>query len=251
MNADELRSTFTQFFVRRGHLALPAASLVPNDPSMLFTIAGMVQFKPYFLAESPPPGPRATTVQPCVRTVDIDVIGTTSRHVTFFEMLGNFSFGDYFKDLAIAYAWELFTEVLGIDPEQLVGDGPHLRRRGRSPLARRTRTATRPAAEAGRGQLLEDGRDGPVRALLGDLLRPRRPVRARAGDRPKAGERYVELWNLVFMQYDRHADGSLTPLPQPNIDTGAGLDRILTQIQGSSRSSTPTSSPRSSRRPRR
>ncbi len=119
MNADELRNTFTQFFVERGHLALPAASLVPNDPSMLFTIAGMVQFKPYFLAESPPPGPRATTVQPCVRTVDIDVIGTTSRHVTFFEMLGNFSFGDYFKDLAIAYAWELFTEVLGIDPERL------------------------------------------------------------------------------------------------------------------------------------
>ena len=119
MNADELRSTFTQFFVDRGHLALPAASLVPNDPTMLFTIAGMVQFKPYFLAESPPPGPRATTVQPCVRTVDIDVIGTTSRHVTFFEMLGNFSFGDYFKDLAIAYAWELFTDGLGIDPDRL------------------------------------------------------------------------------------------------------------------------------------
>ena len=119
MNADQLRNTFTKFFVDRGHLALPAASLVPNDPSMLFTIAGMVQFKPYFLGESPPPGPRATTVQPCVRTVDIDVIGTTSRHVTFFEMLGNFSFGEYFKELAIAYAWELFTDVLGLDPEQL------------------------------------------------------------------------------------------------------------------------------------
>ncbi len=119
VNADQVRNTFTTYFVERGHLALPAASLVPNDPSMLFTIAGMVQFKPYLLAESPPPGPRATTVQPCVRTVDIDVIGTTSRHVTFFEMMGNFSFGDYFKELAIEYAWELLTDGLGLDPVDL------------------------------------------------------------------------------------------------------------------------------------
>jgi alanyl-tRNA synthetase len=133
VNADQLRNTFTKFFVDRGHLALPAASLVPNDPSMLFTIAGMVQFKPYFLAEAPPPAPRATTVQPCVRTVDIDVTGTSARHVTFFEMLGNFSFGDYFKDLAIAYAWELLPG---------------------------TTAATR------RGQLLEDGRDGPMRPMF-------------------------------------------------------------------------------------
>ena len=119
MNADQLRNTFTKFFVDRGHLALPAASLVPNDPSMLFTIAGWFSSSPTSLVRSPPPGPRATTVQPCVRTVDIDVIGTTSRHVTFFEMLGNFSFGDYFKELAIAYAWELFTEILGLDPAQL------------------------------------------------------------------------------------------------------------------------------------
>ena len=231
MNADQLRNTFTQFFVERGHLALPAASLVPNDPSMLFTIAGMVQFKPYFLAESPPPGPRATTVQPCVRTVDIDVIGTTSRHVTFFEMLGNFSFGDYFKDLAIAYAWELFTEVLGLDPEQLWA----------------TVHITDDEAEAiwhdipgllpGRLQRLDEdnfwkmGETGPC-GPCSEIFFDRGAEYGPEGGPAQGGERYVELWNLVFMQYDRHADGSLSELPQKNIDTGAGLDRILTQIQG-------------------
>ncbi|MGA3352106.1 MAG: alanine--tRNA ligase [Acidimicrobiales bacterium] len=231
MNADQLRNTFTQFFVDRGHLALPAASLVPNDPSMLFTIAGMVQFKPYFLAESPPPGPRATTVQPCVRTVDIDVIGTTSRHVTFFEMLGNFSFGDYFKDLAIAYAWELFTECLGLDPEQLwvtvhVTDDEA-----------ETLWHDIPGLLAGRLQRLDEdnfwkmGDTGPC-GPCSEIFFDRGPQYGPGGGPAQGGERYVELWNLVFMQYDRHADGSLSELPQKNIDTGAGLDRILTQIQG-------------------
>ncbi|MGA2528253.1 MAG: alanine--tRNA ligase [Acidimicrobiales bacterium] len=231
MNADELRNTFTQFFVERGHLALPAASLVPNDPSMLFTIAGMVQFKPYFLAESPPPGPRATTVQPCVRTVDIDVIGTTSRHVTFFEMLGNFSFGDYFKDLAIAYAWELFTEVLGLDPEQLWAT-VHVSDDEAEALWRDI-----PGLLPGRLQRLDEdnfwkmGDTGPC-GPCSEIFFDRGPQYGPGGGPAQGGERYVELWNLVFMQYDRHADGTLSELPQKNIDTGAGLDRILTQIQG-------------------
>jgi alanyl-tRNA synthetase len=231
VNADQLRNTFTQFFVERGHLALPAASLVPNDPSMLFTIAGMVQFKPYFLAESPPPGPRATTVQPCVRTVDIDVIGTTSRHVTFFEMLGNFSFGDYFKDLAIAYAWELFTERLGLDPEQLWVT-VHISDDEAEALWRDI-----PGLLPGRLQRLDEdnfwkmGETGPC-GPCSEIFFDRGPRYGPGGGPAQGGERYVELWNLVFMQYDRHADGSLAELPQRNIDTGAGLDRILTQIQG-------------------
>ncbi len=231
MNADQLRSTFTKFFVERGHLALPAASLVPNDPSMLFTIAGMVQFKPYFLGESPPPGLRATTVQPCVRTVDIDVIGTTSRHVTFFEMLGNFSFGDYFKDMAIAYAWELFTDVLGLDPEQLWVT-VHVSDDEAATLWRDV-----PGLLEGRLQRLDEdnfwkmGETGPC-GPCSEIFFDRGPRYGPGGGPAQGGERYVELWNLVFMQYERHRDGSLTALPRRNIDTGAGLDRILTQIQG-------------------
>ena len=231
MNADQLRNTFTQFFVERGHLALPPASLVPNDPSMLFTIAGMVQFKPYFLAESPPPGPRATTVQPCVRTVDIDLIGTTSRHVTFFEMLGNFSFGDYFKDLAIAYAWELFTEHLGLDPEQLWAT-VHISDDEAEALWRDV-----DGLVPGHLQRLDEdnfwkmGETGPC-GPSSEIFYDRGPQYGPDGGPAQGGERYVELWNLVFMQYDRHLDGTLSPLPRRNIDTGAGLDRILTQIQG-------------------
>ena len=231
MNADQLRNTFTKFFVDRGHLALPAASLVPNDPSMLFTIAGMVQFKPYFLAEAPPPAPRATTVQPCVRTVDIDVTGTSARHVTFFEMLGNFSFGDYFKDLAIAYAWELLTGELGLDPEHLWVT-VHVSDDEAEALWRDI-----PGLLPGRLQRLDEdnfwkmGETGPC-GPCSEIYFDRGSQYGPGGGPAQGGERYVELWNLVFIQYNRHADGSLTELPQRNIDTGAGLDRILTQIQG-------------------
>ena len=231
MNADQLRTTFTRYFVDRGHLALPAASLVPNDPSMLFTIAGMVQFKPYFLAESPPPAPRATTVQPCVRTVDIDVIGTTSRHVTFFEMLGNFSFGDYFKELAISYAWELLTEELGFDPADLWVT-VHISDDEAEEIWREV-----PGLLDGRLQRLDEdnfwkmGETGPC-GPCSEIFFDRGAGFGPGGGPAQGGERYVEIWNLVFMQYERHADGSLTDLPQPNIDTGAGLDRMLTQLQG-------------------
>src|SRR5271157_464264 len=119
MDANHLRSAFTRFFAERGHAIVPSASLIPHDPTVLFTIAGMVPFKPYFLAEEAPPWPRATTVQKCFRTNDIDIVGTTSRHLTFFEMLGNFSFGDYFKELAIPYAWDLVTQVFGVEPDVL------------------------------------------------------------------------------------------------------------------------------------
>jgi alanyl-tRNA synthetase len=198
---------------------------------MLFTIAGMVQFKPYFLAESPPPGPRATTVQPCVRTVDIDLIGTTSRHATFFEMLGNFSFGDYFKEAAISYAWELITEGFGLDPERLWVT-VHVTDDEAESIWHEV-----PGLLPGRLQRLDEdnfwkmGDTGPC-GPCSEIFYDRGERYGSAGGPAEGGGRYVELWNLVFMQYERLADGSLVPLPQRNIDTGAGLDRILTEVQG-------------------
>src|SRR5487761_2657773 len=119
MDANQLRAAFTGFFATRGHEVVPSASLIPHDPTVLFTIAGMVPCKPFFLGGETPPWSRATSVQKCFRTVDIDNVGMTLRHCTFFEMLGNFSFGDYFKADAIPFAWELVTEVLGIDGDRL------------------------------------------------------------------------------------------------------------------------------------
>ncbi|HLK46358.1 MAG TPA: alanine--tRNA ligase-related protein, partial [Acidimicrobiales bacterium] len=119
MDSNELRRGFTRFFEERGHVSVPSASLIPHDPTVLFTIAGMVPFKPYFLGDEPAPHPRMTTVQKCFRANDIELIGTTSRHCTFFEMLGNFSFGDYFKEGAIRYAWDLVTEVFGVDGDRI------------------------------------------------------------------------------------------------------------------------------------
>src|SRR6201986_2693637 len=120
MDANQLRAAFTRFFVERGHAAVPSASLIPHDPSVLFTIAGMVPFKPYFLGDEVAPWPRATSVQKCFRTVDIDIVGTDTYHCTFFEMLGNFSFGDYFKEQAIPHAWELLTKDFGLAKEKLL-----------------------------------------------------------------------------------------------------------------------------------
>ena len=234
--ARELRSIFTGFFAERDHTIVSSASLIPYDPTLLFTVAGMVPFKAYFTGTEPSPYKRATTVQKCVRAGgkqnDLDEIGRTRRHLSFFEMLGNFSFGDYFKEDAIAWAWELSTERLGFDPERL-WITVHL---SDDEAAEIWHDATGVPAE--RIQRLDEdnfwrmgdtGPCGPCSEIFYDKGEAYGP-----GGGPAHGgdERYVEFWNLVFMQFEQQADGTMVPLPKPSIDTGAGLERVLTLLQG-------------------
>jgi alanyl-tRNA synthetase len=232
MDAHDLRSAFTGFYAARGHVVVPSASLIPHDPTVLFTIAGMVPFKPYFTGDEPAPWRRATSVQKCFRTVDIDAVGTTERHCTFFEMLGNFSFGDYFKAEAIPFAWELVTDVLGIDPERLwvtvhvtddEAESIWLDAVGFPPA--RLQRLDEDNWWGGEGT----GPCGPCSELFFD-----RGERHGEPGGPAYGgaDRFVEIYNLVFMQCNRLPDGSLLDLPTKNIDTGAGLERTLPVIQG-------------------
>jgi alanyl-tRNA synthetase len=235
--AQELRRAFTDFFVERGHTLVPSSGLIPHHPlAPLFTNAGMNQFLPYFLGEEPPPYPRATSVQKCVRIRgkhdDIELIGRTSRHLSFFEMLGNFSFGDYFKDKAIPWHWELLTEVLGIDVDRLWVT-VHL---DDDEAADIWRDVVGVPAERiqrmGADNFWEMGETGPC-GPSSELYVDKGPEHGEGGG-PLNGdeERFVEIANLVFMQYDRQKDGTLEPLPKRNIDTGSGLERILPVLQG-------------------
>jgi len=231
MDADELRATFTGYYAARGHGVVPSASLIPHDPTVLFTIAGMVPFKPYFLGDEPAPWPRATSVQKCFRTVDIDIIGLTQRHCTFFEMLGNFSFGDYFKSDAIPFAWELMTEVLGVDAGRLwvtVHDSDDEAEEIWLDTARLPRERLQRLGEDNFWSMGDTGPCGPSSELFYD----RGEAYGEAGG-PAHGaeERYVEIYNLVFMQFNRLPDGTLVDLPKKNIDTGAGLERSLPMLQ--------------------
>ncbi len=232
MDAEELRSAFTGFYAARGHTLLPSASLIPHDPTVLFTIAGMVPFKTYFVGEELPPSRRVTSVQKCFRTVDIEVVGTTLRHFTFFEMLGNFSFGDYFKSEAIPFAWELFTEVLGIDAGRLwvtVHESDDEAAELWTKVVGVPPERVQRMGEDNFWKMDVTGPCGPSSELYYD-----RADDIGSGGGPAGGdeERYVELYNLVFMQYNRTADGTLEDLPSRNIDTGAGLERILPVLQG-------------------
>jgi alanyl-tRNA synthetase len=231
-DADQLRASFTDFFATRGHSVVPSASLIPHDPSVLFTIAGMVPFKPFFVGDEVAPWPRATSVQKCFRTLDIDIVGTTHRHCTFFEMLGNFSFGDYFKDQAIPYAWELVTGVLGIDGDRVwitVHDSDDEAAEIWRDLVGVPADRIQRMGEDNFWKMGDTGPCGPSSELYfdkGDAYgAPGGP--AHGGD-----ERFVEIWNLVFMQYNRIDADTLDPLPKPSIDTGAGLERILPLLQG-------------------
>jgi alanyl-tRNA synthetase len=241
MTSDEIRSTFIEFFVARDHLRLPSASLVPAefDPSALFTVAGMHPLKPYFLGRERPPHPRATTCQKSFRTVDIDIIGTTTRHLTFFEMLGNFSFGDYFKREAAAFAWELSTDGFGFPAEDIwitVFGGDHELGLDVDHEAidawleigvPRERIIELPRSENW-WELPPPGPAGPCSELYLDRgLEFGEPDDLPGGD----NERFMEYWNLVFMQFDQNPANHLTPLPAKNIDTGLGLNRLAAILQ--------------------
>jgi alanyl-tRNA synthetase len=236
--SDDIRQAFLQFFQDRGHLLLPGWPLVPlGDPTSLFTSAGMQQFKPYFIGEARPPAPRITTVQRCFRTTDIEEVGDYS-HLTAFEMLGNFSFGDYFKREAIRWAWELLTEVYRIPPERLhitvfltddeayghwrdVGvPESHLHRCDEDKNYWFSFPHGTPGASGPCGPCSEIYYDyHPERGLDG--------IRVAYDD-----ERFLEIWNLVFMQLYQHPDGTRTDLPAQNIDTGSGLERVAAVLQG-------------------
>jgi len=232
----DIRKRFLDHFIKAGHTEVPSASLLLDDPNLLFVNAGMVPFKPYFLGEQTPPYDRATSVQKCVRTLDIDEVGITTRHNTFFQMAGNFSFGDYFKREAINFAWTLLTNSVsdggyGIDPQKLwptvyldddeaeaiwrdvVGVAPdRIQRLGDDNFWR----------------MADTGPCGPSSEIFWDLGPAHGPDLGPAGNE----DRYVEIWNLVFMQFDAKPDGELVPLPAPSVDTGAGLERNLAVLQG-------------------
>ncbi len=236
MTADELRRAFLEYFAQRGHTVVPSASLIPHDKTVLFTIAGMLPFVPYFNGQEPAPYPRATSSQKCVRAGgkhnDLDDIGRTNRHFSFFEMLGNFSFGDYFKAEAIPFAWEFYTDVLGLDPDRLwvtvhdTDDEAELiwHETVGVPMERIQRLGDDNFWRMG-----DTGPCGPSSEIFWDLG----PEFGADGGPAHGGEaRFVEIWNLVFMQYDAQADGTLVPLPAPSVDTGAGLERNLAVLQG-------------------
>jgi alanyl-tRNA synthetase len=235
--ADELREAFLAFFEARGHTRVPSASLIPHDPSVLFTVAGMVPFKPYFVGDEQPPYRRATSSQKCVRAGgkhnDLDDIGRTNRHFSFFEMLGNFSFGDYFKADAIAWAWELVTVDLGLDPDRLwvtVHESDDEAERIWRDTVGVAPDRIQRLGDDNFWRMGDVGPCGPSSEIFWDLG----PEHGAEGGPAVDDDRYIEIWNLVFMQFDQQADGSLAPLPKPSIDTGAGLERILFVLQGKS-----------------
>ncbi|MCL5104168.1 MAG: alanine--tRNA ligase [Armatimonadetes bacterium] len=236
----ELRTKYLKFFESKGHLIHPSDSLVPDDPSLLYTSAGMVQFKPYFVGDRVPPCPRIVTSQKCMRTDDIDEVGDAVHH-TFFEMLGNFSFGDYFKRDAIIWAWEFLTEILKLDPNNLwtsiyIDDDEAydvwVKEVG-FPAERIVRLGEDknywPADAPSKGP---NGPCGPCNEIFLDMTPEKGRPEDAAWSIAHDSNRFVEIWNLVFQQFDRQEDGTLKPLPTKNIDTGMGLERTIAVLNG-------------------
>jgi len=242
MNSAEIRETYLAFFEERGHRRMASASLVPppEDTSTLLTVAGMQPFKPFFLGRELPPAPRLTSSQTCFRTPDIEEVGKTLRHLTFFEMLGNFSFGDYFKEEAIPFGWQLSTEGFGFDPESIwitvfggddeLGLGPDEEAIAiwRGLGVPDERIVKLPRSE----NFWQAGPTGPC-GPCSEMYLDRGLDFGAEDDRPgDDSDRFLEYWNHVFMSYDQGDDGVLTPLPKKNIDTGMGLERMAAILQG-------------------
>lgn len=231
LSGNDIRALFLDFYTQRGHQPLKSASLVPEDPTVLLTIAGMLPFKPIFLGQRAPEFKRATTSQKCIRTNDIENVGRTKRHHTFFEMLGNFSFGDYFKEQAIAWGWEISTQVFGISPQNLVvsvfEEDDEAFAIWRDNIGVNEKRIKRMGADDNFWVSGPTGPCGPCSEIYYDF-------------HPELGDdhidleddsRFIEFYNLVFMQYNRDASGNLTPLQNKNIDTGMGLERMAQILQ--------------------
>src|SRR5579859_4443974 len=245
MKSSEIRTRFLKYFQRQGHEIVPSSPLVPgNDPTLLFTNAGMVQFKDVFLGAEKRSYRRAASSQRCVRAGgkhnDLDQVGYTARHHTFFEMLGNFSFGDYFKKEAIHFAWELLTKVWGLPPERLLVTVYHTDDEAYDlwhtqvglPSDRIVRIGDNkgaPFASDNFWQMADTGPCGPCSEIFYD--HGPEVAGGPPGSPDEDGDRWVEICNLVFMQFDRDASGQLTPLPKPSVDTGMGLERMTTVMQ--------------------
>ncbi|MHC5933327.1 alanine--tRNA ligase [Nostoc sp.] len=231
LSGNEIRNIFLDFFAQRDHQILPSASLVPEDPTVLLTIAGMLPFKPIFLGQRTPEFKRATTSQKCIRTNDIENVGRTKRHHTFFEMLGNFSFGDYFKEQAIAWGWEISTEVFGFSPKNLVvsvfEDDDEAFGIWRDQIGVPVARIKRLGEDDNFWVSGPTGPCGPCSEIYYDF----HPERGDENIDLEDDSRFIEFYNLVFMQYNRDASGNLTPLQNKNIDTGMGLERMAQILQ--------------------
>ncbi|MDE6675319.1 MAG: alanine--tRNA ligase, partial [Acetatifactor sp.] len=239
MTAKELRTMYVNFFKERGHAEIPSASLLPeNDPTVLFTIAGMHPLMPYLLGEKHPAGKRLTDVQKCVRTVDIDEVGD-DMHLTFFEMLGNWSLGDYFKEESIAMSYDFLTNYLHIPPERLAvtvfeGDETEpadleAERIWMAQGLKQEQIYRYGRKENWWGPAGQTGPCGPDTEIFYDMGKPK--CGPGCGPACKCGK-YVEIWNNVFMQYNKTAEGKFEPLKQKNVDTGMGMERVLTIFNG-------------------
>ena len=230
-SGEEIREAFLRFYADRGHRRMPSASLIPEDPTVLLTIAGMLPFKPVFLGQQARPAPRATSSQKCIRTNDIENVGRTARHHTFFEMLGNFSFGDYFKEQAIQWAWELSTDVYGIDPKHLVvsvfREDDEAEQIWRDVVGVNPKRIIRMDEADNFWTSGPTGPCGPCSEIYYDF----KPQLGDEGIDLEDDDRFIEFYNLVFMQYNRDAEGTLTPLANRNIDTGMGLERMAQILQ--------------------
>ena len=228
----EIRAAFLRFYEERGHKPIASASLVPEDPTVLLTIAGMLPFKPVFLGQQERPAPRATSAQKCIRTNDIENVGRTARHHTYFEMLGNFSFGDYFKSQAIAWAWELSTSVFGLDPRNLVVSV--FREDDEAEAIWRDAVGVNPKRIIRMDEADNFWASGPTGPCgpCSEIYYDFKPELGDDGIDLEDDSRFIEFYNLVFMQYNRDAQGTLTPLAKRNIDTGMGLERMAQILQG-------------------
>ena len=239
MKTSEIRKTFLDYFADKGHTIVPSSSLVPHgDPTLMFTNAGMVQFKHMFLGDETRPYTTAASSQKCVRAGgkhnDLENVGHTARHHTFFEMLGNFSFGDYFKHEAIAYAWEFLTETLQLDPARLFvtvfEEDDEAYDIWRHEIGIAEDRIARIGARDNFWSMGDTGPCGPCSEIFFD--HGSEVWGGPPGTAEEDGDRFVEIWNLVFMQYNRDEEGVLTPLPRPSVDTGMGLERMAAVMQG-------------------